>query len=192
MTQSNTQNNTQQPDLSVKLTEDEQVELGIRDLIKLRSLPKLPANNLGVTRMAAFFRNGRGKSEYRAEDSLRGSWELAKALGLDPKVYGSDDEEAFLNVLNLANTDVLKANGIPQAMVTAVMDRHLNFADVWTNVRRYVPQNDPTTTRLYVEAAEETGFVMDLVGMAYSKLMLAYHPEFVTSAEISVGCKIDS
>ena len=82
MTQNNTQNNTQ-PDLSVKLSEDEQIELGIRDLIKLRSLPKLPANNLGVTRMQAFFRNGRGKSEYRAEDSLRGSWELAKALGLD-------------------------------------------------------------------------------------------------------------
>lgn len=184
--------NGAQQDESVILSEDEQVELGIRDLIKLRSLPKLPNNNLGVTRMAAFFRNGKGKSEYRAEDSLRGSWELAKALGLDPQAYGKDEEEAFRNVLNLANTEVLKANGIPQSMVTAVMDRHLNFADVWTNVRRYVPQNDPTTTRLYVEAAENSGFVMDLVGMAYSKLMLAYHPDFVTSAEISVGCKVDS
>lgn len=142
--------------------------------------------------MTAWFRNSSGKPEYRVESALRTGWLLAKATGLDPTPYGADDEQQFRTVLCLANLQVLRDNQIPQMMVRSLVERHLTFGDVWSNIRQYTPQNDPTTTRLYVEAAEEQSFEMDLVGLAYSKLMLTHHPKFVPSAELNLGCKIDS
>jgi len=182
----------QNPNGDVTLTLTEQSELGINDLLRLRKLPAIDTDNIGVQRLQAWFRGSSGKPEYRAESALRTSWLLAKAAGLNPAPYGTEDEEQFRNVLALSNLQTLKDNQIPQQMVCAIMDRHLAFGDVWSNIRTYTPAQDPTTTRLYVEAAEESNFEMDLVGMAYSSLMLRHHPQFVPSAEINVGCKIDN